>query len=893
MGKSLSDLIRRFGGGVVEAAAADAARLGGKGANLCEMAAMDLPVPPGFVICVDAFHAWRKGEGLPKAEIARAIEWLEQVTGRQLGGTDATLLVAVRSGAPVSMPGMLDTILNVGLTETAAEALADEASRRFVEDCRRRLIPALAAPAMDVETEEMEDAIDDWLIEHGRDSLADLNADELCALNGALMTLAEEEGDGTFPDTAPEQLYAAIEGVFQSWSGHRARAYRAMHGMDENLGTAVVIQAMVFGNRREDSATGVAFTRDPATGEKRIYGEYLENAQGEDVVAGIRTPAPLSDIDAAQRKSALPSMQTRMPEAFEALSQACAKLEARFADAQDIEFTIEQGTLWLLQTRSAKCSAKAAMRIAVEMADEGAISRDDALLRFAPTDIDRMLHPMVDPAAPREVVARGLPASPGAVKGEVCFTAAEAETLNGKGRAAILVRIETSPEDIHGMYAAAGVLTVRGGMTSHAAVVARGLGTPCVCGAGDARIDLEAGVLHGSNGKEIRRGDTLTIDGAAGQALLGEVAMIEPEPEPAYTSLMTWADARRRMRVRANADTAIEAAVARRLGAEGIGLARTEHAFFQSGRLPALQLMILAESPDDRRTALARLTADQRADFLSLFEVMEGLPVCIRLLDPPLHEFLPTNESDISNVAEAMGISFAAVSARVDGLREFNPMLGRRGCRIGIVAPEIYDMQIRAILQAATDYEDRHAKAIDLEIMVPFVASDNEMRLMAGRVETMAATLAHASGMRPSYRIGAMLETPRSCLRANIVCEDADFISFGTNDLTQMVYGLSRDDTGRFIRDYIAKGALAHDPFHVLDQDGVGELMAIAVERGRSTRHDLKVGICGEHGGDPRTIRFCERLGLDYVSCSPYRTPAARLAAAQATILHEREAADV
>ena len=884
--------IRRFGAGLAEASSADAETLGGKGANLCEMAAMGLPVPPGFVIGVDAFQAWRAGQGLPTAEIAEAMAWLEAQTNRQLGGRDTPLLVAVRSGAPVSMPGMLDTILNVGLTDTAGEALADEASRRFVEDCRRRLIPALAAPAMDVEPEDMEDAIDDWLVEHGRDSLADLNALELAELNTSLMTLAEEEGEGAFPKTATQQLHAAIEGVFQSWSGNRARAYRAMHGMADDLGTAVVIQAMVFGNRRSDSATGVAFTRDPATGEKRIYGEYLENAQGEDVVAGIRTPAPLTEIDAAQRSAALPSMETRMPDAFAALSAACAQLEARFADAQDVEFTVEQGTLWLLQTRSAKCSAKASMRIAVEMAEEGAISRDDALLRFAPTDIDRMLHPMIAPNVPREIVARGLPASPGAVTGEVCFTATEAETLNGKGRSAILVRIETSPEDIHGMYAAAGVLTVRGGMTSHAAVVARGLGTPCVCGAGDARVDLEAGVLHGSNGKEIRRGDTLTIDGAAGQALLGAVAMIEPEPEHAFTALMTWADERRRMRVRANADTAMEATIARRLGAEGIGLARTEHAFFQPGRLPALQQMILAESPDDRRTVLSHLIADQRADFLSLFEAMEGLPICIRLLDPPLHEFLPTTESDISNVAEAMGVSFAAVNARVDALREFNPMLGRRGCRIGIVAPEIYDMQIRAILQAAADYEDTHARAVDLEIMVPFVASDKEMQLMKGRVETMAATLAHASGMSPSYRIGAMLETPRSCLRANIICEDAAFISFGTNDLTQMAYGLSRDDTGRFIREYIAKGALKHDPFHMLDQEGVGELMAIATERGRASRDDLTVGICGEHGGDPNTIRFCERLGMDYVSCSPYRTPAARLAAAQATILQERSQGD-
>ena len=883
--------IHRFGSGLAEGSAADADTLGGKGANLCEMASMGLPVPPGFVIGVEAFHTWRRGEGLPKSEISEAVTWLESVTNRQLGGADAPLLVAVRSGAPVSMPGMLDTILNVGLTDEAGDALAVEASQRFVEDCRRRLIPALAAPAMDVEPEEMEDAIDDWLVEHGRDTLADMDSGELAELNASLLNLAEEEGDGAFPNTATGQLYAAIEGVFQSWSGQRARAYRAMHGMGDALGTAVVVQAMVFGNRREASATGVAFTRDPATGERRLYGEYLENAQGEDVVAGIRTPAPLTEADAEARSAALPSMETQMPEPFAALTEACGKLEARFADAQEIEFTVDKGVLWLLQTRSAKCSSKAAMRIAAEMAEDGAISRDDALLRFAPTDIDRMLHPMIDPKAPREIVARGLPASPGAVTGEVCFTATEAETLSAKGRPAILVRIETSPEDIHGMYAAAGVLTVRGGMTSHAAVVARGLGTPCVCGAGDARVDLVEGILHGSNGKEIKRGDTLTIDGAAGQALLGAVAMIEPEPEAAFTTLMTWADARRRMRVRANADTALEATVARRLGAEGIGLARTEHAFFQPGRLAALQQMILADSPDSRRAVLSQLIPEQRADFLALFEAMEDLPVCIRLLDPPLHEFLPKADKEIANVAAAMDLSEQAVRDRVSSLREFNPMLGRRGCRIGVVAPEIYDMQIRAILQAATDYEEQYARAMDLEIMVPFVASDHEMRLLTERVETMAAALAHSNGMRPSYRIGAMIETPRSCMRANIVCEHAEFISFGTNDLTQMAYGLSRDDTGRFIREYIAKGALTHDPFHRLDQDGVGELVSIATERGRDTRPDLTVSLCGEHGGDPITIRFCEKLGMDYVSCSPYRTPAARLAAAQATILQEREAA--
>ncbi len=882
-------VIRRFGAGLAEGGSGDAALLGGKGANLCEMARLGLPVPPGFVIGIDAFQDWRAGKGLPEAAIAEAMAWLESATGRGFGGAEAPLLVAVRSGAPVSMPGMLDTVLNVGLTDAGADALAAESSPRFVEDCRRRLIPAIAASAMGVDAEEMEDVIDDWLVERGKTALVGLPASDLAEINARLMAAAHEEGTDDFPGTATAQLHAAIEGVFASWSGHRAAAYRRMHGMTGIPGTAAVVQAMVFGNHREASATGVAFTRDPSTGERRLYGEYLENAQGEDVVAGIRTPAPLTLADAAAHGAAQKSMEERMPTAFAELSAACAQLEAHFADAQDIEFTVDQGTLWLLQTRRAKCSSRAAMRIAVEMEGEGAISRDDALLRFVPTDIDRMLHTALDPAAPKQVVARGLPASPGAVTGEVCFTAQEAEALKARDRAAILVRIETSPEDIHGMYAAAGVLTVRGGMTSHAAVVARGLGTPCVCGASDARVDLEAGLLHGTGGAIIRRGDILTIDGTAGEALLGAVAMIDPEPEPAFATLMDWADARRRLRVRANADTALDADLARRLGAEGIGLARTEHAFFQPGRLATLQRMILTESADNRRTALASLSSDQRADFLALLQAMEGLPVCIRLLDPPLHEFLPTSEEEITEVAEAMGVAVDVVKARVDSLREFNPMLGRRGCRIGVVSPEIYDMQIRALLQAAADFEDLTGNAADLEIMVPFVASDHEMRLMAQRVASMAASLAHGSGMRPSYRIGAMLETPRSCLRADIVCAHAEFISFGTNDLTQMTYGLSRDDAGRFIRDYIARGALSFDPFHRLDQDGVGALVALGAERGRSVRPDLVTGLCGEHGGDPATIRFCEDLGLDYISCSPYRAPAARLAAAQATILRERE----
>ena len=885
-----SPLIHRFGAGLAEAAAADAEALGGKGANLCEMAAMGLPVPPGFVIGVDAYHQWAEGRGVPEAlfaDVLTAVKWLEKATGRTFGGKKSPLLVAVRSGASVSMPGMLDTILNVGLTDVVAAALATEGSPRFAEDCRRRLIPPLAAAAMDVDAEEMEDALDDWLVEHGLDSLAKADAKGLTQLNATLLALAEEEGEGAFPQTADDQLRAALDAVFRSWSGARARAYRTMHGYADTLGTAVTVQAMVFGNRREGSATGVAFTRDPATGEKRLYGEYLENAQGEDVVAGIRTPAPLTEADAQARRGSLPSMEARMPEVFTALGAACEKLEARFADAQDVEFTVEQGTLWLLQTRTAKRSAKAAMRIAVEMADDGAISSDDALLRFQPSDIDRMLHPMVDPAAKRETVAKGLPASPGAVSGEVVFTAAEAEDLKDQGRAAILVRTETSPEDIHGMYAAAGVLTVRGGMTSHAAVVARGLGTPCVCGAGDARIEGE--ILHGSNGREIKCGDILTIDGAAGEALHGAMPMIEPEPEPAYTTLMSWADARRRMRVRANADTAEEAKVARRLGAEGIGLARTEHAFFQPGRLAALQEMILDNTQADRRAALSRLLPLQQEDFEALFDEMVGFPVCIRLLDPPLHEFLPKADDEIAEVAVAMKLTADEVRERVEGLKEYNPMMGRRGCRIGMVVPEIYDMQVRAILQAAAAHGERTGTPVDLEVMIPFVATDNEMRLLTERVASMAAALHHQTGDCPPYRIGAMIETPRSALRANIVCRHAEFISLGTNDLTQMAYGLSRDDAGRFIRDYVARGALRFDPFHTLDEEGVGELMALAVKRGRAERADLISGLCGEHGGDPRTIRYCERLGLDYVSCSPYRTPAARLAAAQATILQERE----
>ena len=883
-------MIHRFAPGLVEGTAADADRLGRKGANLCEMTALGLPVPPGFVLETSLFTAWREEGGLPdetRAEIREAMVWLESVTGRTFGGGEKPLLVSVRSGAPVSMPGMLDTILDVGLTPAAHTALATR-DPRFAEDCRRRLLPALATSMLGVDADDLDDAIDDWLLDRGFDRIEVMDATALAALNAHMQEFIAEEGDGSFPDSASAQLFGAIEAVFESWTAPRARQYRAAQGMADDIGTAVTVQAMVFGNADFGSATGVAFTRDPSTGEPRLYGEYLRQAQGDDVVSGIRTPAPLTYDDAVVSRSPVIPMEETMPRPFIDLARHAATLEAHFSDAQEIEFTVEEGTLWLLQTRTAKRTARAGVRIAVEMAEAGSISRDEALLRVEPGDLEQLLHPRVDTAAPRHVIARGLPASPGAVIGEVVFTPAEAEAMKEKGRPAILVRVETSPEDIHGMYAAAGVLTVRGGMTSHAAVVARSLGKPCICGAGDARVDVDAGVLTGSDGKPIRRGDTLTIDGTTGEALKGALPMIEPEPDPALATLMGWADDRRRMRIRANADTAEEARIARRLGAEGIGLCRTEHAFFQSGRLGALQQLILSDTPDARRAALATLLPLQREDFIGIMDPMHGLPVCIRLLDPPIHEFLPRTEAALQELAREMDISLRELRERVENLREFNPMLGRRGCRIGVLFPEIYDMQVRAIFQAALAVEAAKQDAVDLEIMLPFVSTDREIGLFAARFSAIAASLRHESGSEPTWRLGVMIETPRAALRCNRLCEDAAFISFGTNDLTQMTYGLSRDDAGRFIRDYVARGALSHDPFHRLDEDGVGELLRIGTERGRATRPDVTVSVCGEHGGDIHAIRFCEGLGMDYMSCSPYRSTASRLAAAQATILQER-----
>ena len=884
--------IHRFGSGIADGTAADAEILGRKGANLCEMAAHGLPVPPGFIIDMDVFRHWRETGALDdttRGAIDAALRWLEEATGRGFGSDTRPLLVSVRSGAPVSMPGMLDTILNIGLTDAAHAALA-ASDPRLAEDCRRRLIPALATSMLGVDADDLDDAVDDWLLAKGIDRIERQDAETLAALNAQMLDFVAEEGDDPFPQTAHEQLFGAIDAVFRSWNSPRARRYRTAQALPDDSGTAVTVQAMVLGNLGPGSATGVAFTRDPSTGEPRLYGEYLPDAQGEDVVSGIRTPAPLTTADAKRSRSATQPMQTALPDAFASLADHAATLEAHFRDAQEIEFTVEDGTLWLLQTRTAKTTPRAGLRIAVEMAESGAISRDEALLRVAPADLEQLLHPKVDPAAPRHVIARGLPASPGAVSGEVVFTPTEAETLAAKGRPAILVRLETSPEDIHGMYAAAGLLTVRGGMTSHAAVVARSLGKPCVCGAGDARVDVTAGVLTGSDGKPFRRGDILTIDGTSGEALAGALPMIEPEPDPALATLMDWADSRRRLRVRANADTAEEATIARRLGADGIGLCRTEHAFFQRGRLGALQQLILSDTPDARRRALAVLLPLQRTDFIGVMEPMHGMPICIRLLDPPIHEFLPHTDAALRDLARDMDIAVTELRERVEELGEFNPMLGRRGCRIGVLFPEIYDMQVRAIFQAALAVEVAKGDAADLEIMVPFVSTDNETALFRERFEAIAASLHHESGRAPTWRLGVMIETPRAALRCDRICEDAHFVSFGTNDLTQMTYGLSRDDTGRFIRDYITRGGLAYDPFHRLDEEGVGELVRIGTERGRAVRPDLTVAICGEHGGDAGTIRFCESLAMDYVSCSPYRAPAARLAAAQATIRQERGA---
>ena len=877
-----------FGDGSAEGSAADRNLLGGKGANLAEMCSLGLPVPPGFTITTE-FCTWHyaNGRAYPdelKQQVAAALARIGEITGRSFGDPSNLLLVSVRSGARASMPGMMDTVLNLGLNDETVDAMARESGdARFAYDSYRRFIQMYSDVVLGVDHGYFEEILEDEKAGLGVELDTEITADQWQQVIQLYKDKVEEELGQPFPQDPNEQLWGAIGAVFSSWMNHRATTYRRLHDIPASWGTAVNVQAMVFGNMGDTSATGVAFTRNPSTGEKQLYGEFLVNAQGEDVVAGIRTPQNLTEAARIEAGSDKPSMEKVMPEAYAAFVAVADRLEQHYRDMQDLEFTIERGKLWMLQTRSGKRTAKAALKIAVDMAAEGLISTEEAVLRIDPASLDQLLHPTIDPKAERNIIGMGLPASPGAATGEIVFSSDEAEEMRGQNRKAILVRIETSPEDIHGMHAAEGILTTRGGMTSHAAVVARGMGKPCVSGAGTLRVDYRNATLT-AMGQVFRKGDIITIDGASGQVLKGTVPMLQPELSGDFASIMEWADAARRMKVRANAETPADARMARSFGAEGIGLCRTEHMFFDDERIVAVREMILSDAEADRRAALAKLLPMQRSDFAELFEIMAGLPVTIRLLDPPLHEFLPKSDEEIDEVAKGMNISADKLRQRTEALHEFNPMLGHRGCRLAVSYPEIAEMQARAIFEAAIDAGQSTGKPIVPEIMVPLVGLLKELDYVKARIDEVAQAVMAERGVQLDYLVGTMIELPRAAIRAHVIAEAAEFFSFGTNDLTQTTFGISRDDASSFLETYRQKGIIEKDPFISLDIDGVGELVRMAAEKGRTARPDIKLGICGEHGGDPSSITFCEEVGLDYVSCSPFRVPIARLAAAQAAI---------
>lgn len=877
-----------FGDGKAEGRSQMRDLLGGKGANLAEMANLGLPVPPGFTIPTSVctyFYAHDKT--YPKelqSQVEKALDYVGKLTGKIFGDSRNPLLVSVRSGARASMPGMMDTVLNLGLNDQTVEALAElSGDRRFAYDSYRRFITMYSDVVLGFEHHHFEEILDTFKDSQGYTLDTDLSADEWVELVGKYKDAVARETGKDFPQDPHDQLWGAIGAVFSSWMNARAVTYRKLHDIPESWGTAVNVQAMVFGNMGETSATGVAFTRNPSTGESKLYGEFLINAQGEDVVAGIRTPQDITEDARKESGSDKASMEAAMPEAFKELTRIYTLLEKHYRDMQDMEFTVEQGKLWMLQTRGGKRTAKAALRIAVELANEGLISKEEAVMRIDPASLDQLLHPTIDPSAKRDVIATGLPASPGAASGEIVFSSDEAAKLQGDGRKVILVRIETSPEDIHGMHAAEGILTTRGGMTSHAAVVARGMGKPCVSGCGTIRVDYGRGTMS-IGSRTFKTGDVITIDGSLGQVLAGRMPMIEPELSGEFGTLMNWADQVRKIGVRVNGDTPDDARTAIKFGAEGIGLCRTEHMFFEETRIRTVREMILSEDEQSRRAALAKLLPMQRADFVELFEIMKGLPVTIRLLDPPLHEFLPHTHAEVEEVARAMNTDPRRLADRARELSEFNPMLGFRGCRIAIAYPEIAEMQARAIFEAAVEAQKRTGKAVGLEVMVPLIATKTELDLVKARIDATAQAVMRETNTKLAYQVGTMIELPRACLLAGQIAESAEFFSFGTNDLTQTTYGISRDDAASFLGPYVAKGILSVDPFISLDQEGVGELVKIGVARGRKTRAKLKVGICGEHGGDPASVAFCHNIGLDYVSCSPYRVPIARLAAAQAAL---------
>ncbi len=885
----MTQWVYAFGGGKTDGDTSMKNLLGGKGANLAEMASLGLPVPPGFTMTTQVCTTYYDNDevypdGL-RGDVEAALKDLEAKTGKGFGDTKNPLLVSVRSGARASMPGMMDTVLNLGLNDETVEGLAKlSGDRRFALDSYRRFITMYANVVLGMSHHSFEDILEDYKDDHGYMLDTEITADDWAALIEAYKAAVHKALGRDFPQDPNEQLWGAIDAVFGSWMNERAIVYRRLQDIPASWGTAVNVQAMVFGNMGESSATGVAFTRDPSTGENAYYGEFLINAQGEDVVAGIRTPQTLTKAARINMGDTQPSMEEALPKVYAELAATFVTLESHYRDMQDIEFTVERGALWMLQTRTGKRTAKAALQIAVDMAASGMISQEEAVMRVEPMSLDQLLHPTLDPKAERDVIAIGLPASPGAAIGKVVFSSDKAEEMAKAGEKIILVRTETSPEDIHGMHAAQAIVTARGGMTSHAAVVARGMGRPCVSGAGDIRIDYEAGQFS-SAGRIIKEGDIVTVDGASGQVLAGAAPMVQPEMSGNFATLMQWADSARTLDIRTNAETPLDVQTAKDFGAQGIGLCRTEHMFFEASRLGYFREMILAEDKEGRVAALDKILPVQRDDFIAIFRIMEDCPCTIRLLDPPLHEFLPQSETDVKAVSQATGISVSELMARAKDLHESNPMLGHRGCRLGISYPEIYEMQARAIFEAQVIVTKETGISPVVEVMVPLVSKAMELEILAEKIAKIAKSVEAETGAPVNYQIGTMIELPRAALRAAEIANTAQFFSFGTNDLTQTTFGLSRDDAGKFLPDYVAQGIMEKDPFVTLDQDGVGDLIKIAERRGRATRPGMKMGICGEHGGDPASITFCHNIGLDYVSCSPYRVPIARLAAAQAAII--------
>ena len=860
--------------------------LGGKGANLAEMGKLGLPVPPGFTISTKVCEFFYKNKKkLPKnifSKIKKEINVIEEISDKKFGNLNNPLLVSVRSGARVSMPGMMDTILNLGLNDFTVNALAKKTSNgRFAKDSYRRFIQMYSSVVLGVENYKFEEIIDNYKLTKGVIQDTELDEGDWDGLIVNFKDLIKSNTKKNFPQNVYDQLWGAISAVFLSWESKRAKIYRKLNQIPNHWGTAVNVQTMVFGNMGKDCATGVAFTRNPATGKKHIFGEYLINAQGEDVVAGTRTPQYITKKASEESNAKELSMEESMPKVFKEFKKISKKLENHYSDMQDLEFTVENNKLWMLQTRSGKRTAKAAIKIAVDMVKEKMISKKEAILRVDPNTLDTLLHPMLDAKAKKLIIASGLPASPGAASGKVTFSADEAEKLKEQMQETILVRIETSPEDINGMHAASGILTSRGGMTSHAAVVARGMGKPCVSGSSGIKIDYE-NKLFKSGEYEVKEGDVITIDGGSGKVMLGEVATVKPDISGDFLKLMTWADRIRKLKVRTNSETPMDTKTARDFGAEGIGLCRTEHMFFDEKRIISVRQMILSNTEENRKEALKKLLPYQKSDFFEIFKIMNGLPVTVRLLDPPLHEFLPKTDKEVSDIAKELNMSNEDVKSRIIELHEQNPMLGHRGCRLGISFPEIYRMQCQAIFEALAECKKKKIKLVIPEIMIPLVSTASEIKILRSLVEKTVEEIQKIHSIKIKYYVGTMIELPRAALRAKDIAKYADFFSFGTNDLTQTTFGISRDDSGKFLNDYVENNIFYGDPFVSIDERGVGELIKIATERGRMQKKSLKLGICGEHGGDPASIEFCEKVKLNYISCSPYRVPVARLAAAQA-----------